>query len=257
MKTLYIIGRGIDPSAHLTIEGIQALQKSEVVYGIEPEKQTWIELAAKYDIPEVTDITQLYRCGSEDQKNYSNFIDFIKEKFHTKSNIALLIAGHPRLGVTFAQTINKKIGNDIKIKFIANVSSFDIMINDLSLDPLEQGSCLVDANRLLLFNYHLETSINYFVYHICSVGTKRLNFDDSLKDNQLSLLRDYFLKFYSHNKIVYFCKAANGPNEQGCYTPVVLSELIDKASIINFGTSLYIPAENPKSFNRDFFNLLN
>jgi len=256
MKTLYIIGRGIDPSLHLTLEGIQALQSSEVVYGIEPEKNIWFDLKNKYNFPDVTDITHLYQCGSTDKTNYLNFIDFVEEKFNHHKQIALLIAGHPRLGVTFAQIIRKEINDNINIRFISNVSSFDIMINDLALDPLEQGSCLLDANRLLLFNYQLETSLNYFIYHICSVGTQKLNFDDTTRDNNIKYLQDYLLRFYAPTKKIFFCKASNGPQDPGSYQSIELAQFVEHAQKIDFGTSLFIPSENPKSLNREFLNLI-
>ncbi len=36
---------------------------------------------------------------------------------------------------------------------VNGISSFDFMLTLLQLDPIEQGTVVVDANRLLLFKY--------------------------------------------------------------------------------------------------------
>ena len=43
-----------------------------------------------------------------------------------------------------------------EIEIIDGISSFDVMMTYLGIDPLEQGTVLLDANRLLLFQYGLE-----------------------------------------------------------------------------------------------------
>ena len=130
------------------------------------------------------------------------------------------------------------------------------MINDLHLDPIERGSSLLDVNRLLLFEYHLDTSINYFLYHICSVGTQNVNFREPTKDNKIILLQNYLLKFFAPEKNIYLCKASNGNKHQKSYSKITLKELAANVQEIDFGTSLYIPAESPTKINQEYLNLI-
>lgn len=256
MNKVSIVGRGINPAKHLTLQAIECLQKADVIFGIEPETQTWKQLQEKYNLKLINDISVLYKCGAKDLNNYHNFIQFIKNQTAQYQHVALLIAGHPRLGVTFAQILEKENLLDTKVEFIESLSSFDVMLNDLAMDPLEQGSCILDANRLLLFQYELETSLNYYIYHVCSVGTQKLNYDNAQRDNQLELLQKYLLNFYSTDKNVVLCKAANGANENGSYLKIPLSELIQNKNKIDFGTTLLIPAELPKKINKQFLTSL-
>ncbi len=108
MKKISIVGRGIDPAKHLTLNAIECLQKAEIVFGIEPEKQTWMNLQNRFNIKSIEDISSLYKCGEKDLNNYHSFIHFIFDKIKNHQHIALLIAGHPRLGVTFSQLLEKE-----------------------------------------------------------------------------------------------------------------------------------------------------
>jgi len=77
------------------------------------------------------------------------------------------------------------------------------MINDLKVDPLDHGSTIIDANRLLLYKLKIEPKIDLFIYHICSVGNSRTDYNELSKNNHLSSLQNYLSEFYSDNhKIV-------------------------------------------------------
>jgi len=46
------------------------------------------------------------------------------------------------------------------------VSNFTTTANNLGIDPLERGTLVVDANRLLLFEQLPDPAFNTFVYHV-------------------------------------------------------------------------------------------
>lgn len=192
MKKITVVGRGLDPAKHLSLEAIRVLKQVDILMGIEPETESWKAIREEFNIPKIIDISALYLNGAKDLQNYSSFLSHVFEALKTHDHIALLVAGHPRVGVTFAQLLTQyKKTADIEYEtdFIEGLSSFDVMLNDLELDPLERGSTVLDANRLLLFEYHLELSMNHFIYHICSVGTERVHYSDSTKDNKSILYK--------------------------------------------------------------------
>lgn len=255
-KKITIIGRGVDPAKHLSLAALRALRQADKVIGIEPEKEAWQELRLEFGVPEIEDISHLYENGSGDLDNYERFIHHILALSERHVRLALLVAGHPRLGVTFLQLLSEKHAANVDIEVIEAISSFDVMMNDLALDPLERGTALVDANRMLLFQYDLEPSLSYFIYHVCSVGNSKTEFVDTAQGNRLDLLKTFLLKTYQADKELLLCKAANGSAGQSALIRFELAELERMAPLIDFGTTLYIPAEKPSRLDRRYLALL-
>lgn len=254
MAKINIIGRGIDPAKHLTLSAIKLLQKSDKIIGIEYEKGFWNELRNEFNIPEIEDISHLYSTDDVDINNYFRFIDLVLDYSLTFSNLALLIPGHPRLGVTFIELLKEQAPKTTEFEIIEGISSFDVMISGLNLDPLEQGSALLDANRMLLFRYNLEPAISYFIYHVCSVGNPITNFINPSEMNRIDLLKKYLLNFYDKNKEIYLCRMSNGILERSSIKNYMVSEL--ESSQFDFSTTLYIPANKPSQIDWDFLKLV-
>jgi uncharacterized protein YabN with tetrapyrrole methylase and pyrophosphatase domain len=259
LKTITIIGRGLNPSKHLTLEGIDALKRADAIFGIEPDVDSWRDISHTHGLVPIQQVGHLYRDGAVDQENYESFLRFIERSLETYNNISLLVAGHPRVGVTFVQRIEKMIGkfdDEIEVRFIPNVSSFDMMIDDLKLDPLEQGAAILDANRVLLFQMPFVHSCNYFIYHVCSVGTSRTCYSDPQVVNKLTLLKKYLEKYYPSNKTMKLCRAENGNQESSRYLEFTLSDLDTLGGEIDYSTTLFIPAEFPRSVDLDYLKML-
>src|SRR3990167_6942591 len=77
----------------------------------------------------------------------------------------------------------------IALHVLPGISSFDTMINDLCLDPIEEGSCIVDANRLILYDYDVDTCLNYFIYHVCSIGNSNTDYKSPVSRNAVDFLK--------------------------------------------------------------------
>lgn len=254
MSSINIVGRGVNPSIHLSISAIDVLKKADKIIGIEPEEAFWDELSKTHGICKVENIGDLYNPLDKDMTNYNRFIEYILELSSSFNNLALLVAGHPMLGVTFIDLLEKSIPSTTEINIIDGISSFNTMTTFLKLDPLEQGTTLLDANRLLLFQYVMEPALAYFIYHVCSVGNAQTNFLNPEEKNRVDLLKNYLLKYYPEDKELFLCRIANGKNENSIKIPATISSL--SASQIDFSTTLYLPAEKPSKFDRNFYNLL-
>lgn len=251
-----IIGRGLDPSKHLSLSALTALKRADKILGIESENEFWYNLRKEFNLVEIEDISSLYLNNENDLTNYKNFIKLINDSTSKHRDIVLLVAGHPRIGVSFIGLLQKELASNIQLEVIEGISSFDVMLNQLSIDPLEQGTCILDANRLLLFQYKIETALCYFIYHICSVGNPKTNYLNPAQDNQLTYLKKHLLKYYQKTKILYLCRASNGKHQDSKITPLPIIELDKDLSLIDYSTTLYIPPEDPKQLDFKFLNLL-
>lgn len=257
MVKISIVGRGVDPAKHLSLSAIRTLREADKIVGIEPEKEFWKNFQNEFNILEIEDIAHLYKSHDTDMANYHRFIEYVNALSVNYQHIALLVAGHPRLGVTFIELLKKHTApKGIEIEIIDGISSFDVMLTYFGLDPLEQGTVLVDANRLLLFQYQLECAFSYFIYHICSVGNSKTNFINPALDNRIDLFKKYLLNFYPENKELYLCRASNGKNEQSTHFSSTVGELDRCLSKIDYSTTLYLPADQPSRIDWEYLKLL-
>lgn len=256
MRKISIIGRGVDPSIHLSLGGIRALRDANKIVGIEPEKDFWNQFRKDFHVGEIEDVTSLYTNHDTDIDNYNRFIDYILNLSSKFGHLALLVAGHPRLGVTFIELLQKKLCPKTELNIIDGISSFDVMMSYFEHDPLEQGTTLVDANRLLLFNYKLENAFSYFIYHVCSIGNSTTNYLNPSSGNRIDLFKKYLLKYYPENKEVFLCRISNGKNEISSHIQSTIGNLEECLSKIDFSTTLYIPAEKPKKIDWNYLKLL-
>lgn len=255
-KTIHIIGRGLSPELHLNLAGLRALKNADLVIGIEFDSAAWEQIGKEFAIPMIHHIPQHYSSELRDIENYQNFVMIILNALEQHNTIAVLVAGHPRLGVSFVSLLEQAVGGrDVRVELVPNVSSFDILLNDLRLDALEQGSVVLDCNRLLLFSYQLDPSLNYFLYHSSSIGNRRTQYDQPSQGNRIDLLQEYLLKFFDPNKVITLCKAYCDANA-GAYIQVSLGDLCAARDVIDYATTIFIPAEKPKSMNKDFLQIL-
>ncbi len=256
VSKISIIGRGIDPAKHLSLSAIRALQVADKVVGIESEMEFWQELQKEFGIREIEDLGSLYRSQDNDMINYGRFVDHVLSLSSTTCHLALLVAGHPRLGVTFVELLKKRAPKHVEIEIIEGISSFDVMMTYLEIDPLEQGTVILDANRLLLFQYALEPALSYFIYHVCSVGNSKTNFINPSLDNRLDLLKNYLLRYYHEDKELVLCRVSTGKNEDSTQIRSTIAELNICVTKIDYSTTLYLPAEKPARLDWDYLNLL-
>jgi uncharacterized protein YabN with tetrapyrrole methylase and pyrophosphatase domain len=256
LPKISIVGRGVDPAKHLSLSALSTLKDADKIVGIESEKEFWKQLQKEFGVGEIEDLGNLYRSQDNDMVNYCRFVDYVLHLSSEITHLALLVAGHPRLGVTFIELLKKNAPKDTEIEIIEGISSFDVMINNLGLDPLEQGTVLLDANRLLLFHYRIEPALSYFIYHVCSIGNPQTNFVEPSLNNRIDLLKNYLLKFYLENKEVFLCRASNGKNEVSKIFRTTIVKLDSIVKEIDYSTTLYLPSEKPSQLDWDYLNIL-
>src|SRR5262249_42271153 len=128
-------------------------------------------------IQNVESLGPLYQDGAHDEDNYSRVIAKIEQEAGRFSRVAVLLPGHPRIGVTIVQRLSHRPD----VKTLPGISSFATMLNDLAVDPLERGSVILDVNRLLLYDLKIVPELDHYLYHVCSIGSSATNFSDPSK----------------------------------------------------------------------------
>lgn len=241
--TIYVIGGGVCLANHLTLEAVATLARARKVLffpSVKGETEATLEAMGQRSFE---DLTPLYVEGARDYDNYNRVAAKVVAEARVGGDVVLLLPGHPRVGVSTVKILEKKaVAAGFRVKTLVGVSSFDTMINDLEVDPLEEGSVILDANRLLVNQYVLEPRVNTFIYHVCSVGTSATNRNDPLRGNRLDLLKEVLLRHYPAD---HECVLIGSPahfSVPGTRVRVQIGRFEELAPHVHFGTTLFVPA---------------
>lgn len=257
MPTLKIIGSGMLGVSQLTLEATDAIRNASQVYWI-GQISGLIGLIGNHNISG-EDISKLYVDGAEDKENYRAIREHVLVGLSKHNNIALVVPGHPRLGVTIVQEFEKLAkDSQIDLTVYPGISSFDAMINDIGLDPLEEGTCIVDANRLILFNYTMDTVLNYYIYHVCSIGNTKTDYLAPQTRNRVSFLKEKLLQHYSEDHNAVLLSAVTQVGEQPDKILGTVGDLDSLFQKVSFKHSLFIPQITPdrSRINWEFLKLI-
>lgn len=248
-----VIGVGIRGVSQLTIEALEAMRAARKVFSLSCPPALFLS----FGLADIEDISELYRDKDKDEDNYQRIMDKVWFEAQRHKDIALLVPGHPRLGVTILQWLEQmRTKARFTLEVVEGISSFDTLINDLKRDPLERGSVILDVNRLLLFQLTLEPVLDYYLYHICSIGTNRTNVSNPAKDNALHLLKEKLLDYYPQHHKVILIHSAEHPGEVVHIIDGIVGELEKLLPQITFSSSLFIPGVRPKVIDRNYLQRL-
>lgn len=258
-KKFYILGTGINPYKHITLETIDILKTVQKILILPHLPTQVIHKFHEFGISNIENLSPLYVSGDVDVKNYQRVYDYIMETYKSHEKSCLLIPGHPRIGVTLVNWLETR--KDIPAENIyinSGISSFDTMINDLKIDPIERGSIILDANRLLLFQYNIDPCLHIFIYHVCSIGTAKVHLRNPENENKINSLKNYLLQYYPEDHETHLLSSQTNDDQEEIRHSVKIKDLdLEKLiSCVHFGTSLYIPPLNPKRIDYNFLKTI-
>lgn len=250
MKKLQIIGVGTRRFSQMTLEALEALKQSDCVCFIEVSKEQ-IRQYLDSDI-KLVDLHNDYHSDRRDIENYKSMIKSIIKEVALHNTTSVVVAGHPRLGVFITSALEQWCQNkEIDFNCFEGISSFDVMSNMNQTDILENGTALVDINRALLFDYQLNTQVDHYFYHVCSVANPITAFDNAGSSNNLSLLVAYLKQNYPGNHDIYLLKASVSADlSQNQKVRLQINEIQAFAEFIDFSTTLFVPALPIKVMNQ-------
>jgi uncharacterized protein YabN with tetrapyrrole methylase and pyrophosphatase domain len=254
---LTIAGLGIQGVNQITQEAIAAIRWANKVAYVPADVEALAKLFETLDITGAENLLPLYRDDDVDSDNYKRILKKVISLCKQHKKVTLLMPGNPRVGASYVQWLEsckERLGLELRV--LPGVSSFAAMANDLKRDPLERGSAIVDANRLLLFGYQMEPAMDYYIYHVCSVGTSRIHMAEPSKENRLELLQSHLLKFYKASHPVTLIESAQTNSVQSFVVQATLGTLKTLLPVLKFGTTLFVPAAAPSKIDEKYLSLL-
>lgn len=250
-RELYVVGIGVDTPRHLTQEAYSTLRSAEKVLALCGDIQELKDVLG--DSVTVVDLMPYYQDGRTDDENYLCLAKSIRRELSTEKT-ALAISGHPLFGVSWIRDVlQSQVG--VTVRYVDGVSSWAGMLTQLGIDPIERGSTLLDVNRMLLFDVPLDPCLDVYIFSICSIAT-RVVAKRSTDLCNWQLLVDHLRKFYPNDhliSVVHCASAAADPPEVATRPLAKFDELIPH---VDYSTSLFVPAMDPSSFNKETLRLL-
>ena len=202
----------------------------------------------------------MYEDGGIDVDNYTRLSSTSQMHLLSVNMSALSFPGHPRVGVTIVQLLQKS-SQDKAFTFhcYPGISSFDAMINDIGIDPLEEGVSILDANRLIIYDYAMDPCINYFIYHVCSIGNANTDYSSPQTSNKVMYLKSKLLKHYPANTPIFLLSASTQKGQCADKLQGELSDIETLLSKVTYRHTLYIPRSlpNKERVNFDFLKEIN
>lgn len=255
-STVWVIGSGIRGALQLTLEAIDRLRTVEEVlfFPSGDLDGDWLDRVA--GVRGAVDLSADYRPGAIDTDNYARIVARVADAARSGGTVALLMPGHPRVGVTLTDLLEAR--TDLSVRTIEGVSSFDTMLNDLRRDPLRHATLVIDANRLLYYRYRIDPRVDCYVYHVCSVGTRRAHQHAPWTENRLELLRDYLTEVYAAEHPAILVQSGASSGAEPLLRHGVVGELDRLKPHLTFGTTLFLPgaALPARAEDRAFAELL-
>jgi uncharacterized protein YabN with tetrapyrrole methylase and pyrophosphatase domain len=247
VPTLTFVGVGIDSLCHASAEVVRFARNVKQLFYL----GNVAAFCAALPRTDAVSLNSLYRHGEFDSASYARIVDHLLKAAHT-GDCALLLEGHPHVGVTLRTLAHKLASAEVVIAALPGISSLDTALIDCQFDLLDPGTQVIDVNRLLLFKYALEPRLNSVIYHISSVAEQRTFYSDPELTTKIELLQAYLLKFYPQDHFVCLFSSRTSPNRAGWVIWRRLSSLAAAVARLDYATSLFIPAVAAFSHDQNF-----
>lgn len=241
--TLWLVGLGMEGTGGLSRKTLDVLGRAGQVLGF--RSNLAVDLGDRF-----VDLSDLYTDGQRDEQNYSAIIDCVTSSISAGViDVCLVLPGHPVFGVSLARRLARKSAADgFRLEVLPACSSFDLIVAHTTHDPLERGTVLVDANRLLLFDFRIDPSLDCYIFHASSVASPVVNRRDPKLSNRIELLQDKLEAIYGRDKALSMCRVNVDALSM---TNIPLSALASHVHEVSFNTTLFILGNNP-SIDRSF-----
>lgn len=232
-----VVGLGILPARDLTVGAIDALRGADhsLYLGADADLGRYLSTVTGREVKSVND---LYHESARDLDNYERIVARVTEGLVEGRTYAFGVPGSPGVGVTLVDLLRGRLGS--QVEFYPGISSFDSVLLDIAVDPLERGCVVVDANRLLLFDFDHDPRLGMLIYHSSSVGTSRTNFREPWRSNRLELLQQKLLTVFGAARRVEIVRSRSGPQDPGLRLGTTVAELGDHVRSIDYASTLYV-----------------
>lgn len=245
IESLYILGSGVLPELHFTVETIQVLKSCKAVFVIHNDARVVEKL--RTFCPDIRTVFDLYEDSAVPRAEiYRKVAARVISQSRGLGRVALLVFGHPHFLVSaceYAAHLGLEAGFHVKI--IPAISTFDTLLCDLGED-LGYGVQIYCAENLLVNNYRIDTRVPLVLFQLTQfMNPYLLNTPPSPEVFQP--LVNHLQKFYPANHECKMVCSSTHVLEPAQVINLKLQELSTRPDLLmEWRPTLYIPVLQAK-----------
>ncbi len=235
-SSLTVVGTGITAISQLTLEAEHCLCNADKVFYLVTDKETE-ELIKKLNVSSES-LIGYYGVGKQRLQTYMEMVDAMLKPVREGKSVCAAFYGHPGVFVYPShEAIVQARKEGYPAKMLPAVSTEDIMIADLGVDPGQSGFQTYEATAFLLCAPVYDPRVPLVLWQVGVIG--QTTHEVHLKNERLQILADNLTVVYGekHNIILY--QASPYGNVAPRIHRCTLGEL--GAQTINAVTTMYIP----------------
>jgi CheY-like chemotaxis protein len=222
MPKLTIVGLGIRPEDHLTVEAAEQLRIADEVFYLVGDP--FAEAAVLEIVPDAVNLYRHYTNSSARRTFYYEIAREVAAAVARSQRVCFAVYGHPTLGVDPVQEAVRLVRmQGAPVTVLPGISSLDCLLADLGLDPMIAGIQGYEATKFLHTRPNFDSRVPLILFQIGTVGNLGwpVGVDQSAMSELVALLgRKYG---WEHCAAVY--EAAIDPFGRSRRTELVLGQL--------------------------------
>jgi uncharacterized protein YabN with tetrapyrrole methylase and pyrophosphatase domain len=208
--TVYVIGAGVDPPRHLTIEAIEALGDCKEIWTNVP-----VEVFRRLPenlMPAVRSLKPFYKDNQTRRQNYADVTQHILARAGELGMVAYFTQGHPIIFDSVASNLyNGGAAQRIRVEVIGGISSIDTVLLDVRFDP-GGGLQIFEATNFVYNKLKFDTRAALLLFQPSVFGMRTPRLTANAPHPKLEDLRDALLLHYPANHTATFVRSATSFN---------------------------------------------
>jgi len=208
--TVYVVGAGVDPARHLTIEALEVLGDCKEIWTNVPE--TVFRRLPESLASAVRSLKPFYKDNQTRRQNYADVTRHILARAAELGAVAYFTQGHPVIFDSVAA--NLYTGGDrqgIRVDVIGGISSIDTVLLDVLFDP-GGGLQIFEATSFVYNKLKFDTRAALLLFQPSVFGMRTPRLTANAPQPNLTDLRDALLAHYPPNHIATFVRSATSFN---------------------------------------------
>ncbi len=237
---VYLLGSGIRSTLQLTLETVQAVEASRVVFALHDDLSV-IDSLRRW-CPDVRDVASAYDRKILRRDAYIEIAEMVVREALAQPTVSLLVHGHPLLLVSASEILITRARDEgLTVRALPGISFLDTLLCDLEHEH-GYGLQLFEASTMLEQRWLPNPSIPSFITQIATV----LNYNITVEEPSARTLKPlvvHLLKVYPPNHICYILYSGSGLLTVSTSTSVKLAELPTMDSLgLGRRPTLHLPA---------------
>lgn len=243
---LYLLGSGVLSFLDVTLYTQNILRQCKTVYHLH-DLPTFERYLAEITSNPVNLMPIYYLDGRNRTDIYKDIVRHVVDGAQKERPTAFLMHGHPLVYSTLSQRILEECdGREIWVEIVPAVSSLDRMFVDLRLDIADRGLQVLFTSAAVGERISLNPYVHSIFFQIGAATSPVATTGRGSLPEEVTPLKEYLLGFYSPEHRVYVIESAVELGFESRITPSELGRLEEVAPVMNYTSSLFVPALNAR-----------